>query len=215
MTIANSKVTCIKNNRKPFSLNPYNRRLKQSSYLKQKKTISHKIVGIEYDNKLSFYKQIKALNGAIDRKIRSLQMLKNLNVKSKTLLYGSYLKSIIEYSYPIYPYLSHTNKQRYQSLQNKGIYNFILSPLDLKQRPRALGAHIQLKLKSMAQVSYERYKKLFDIMEINSPYWHKELANHTLAKLYGSKNSSIKLTPMQFARGPRPQYHYSNKQTTA
>ena len=64
----------------------------------------------------------------------------------------------------------------------------------------------------MAQISFERHKKFFDKMEADNPYWYNILAGHSRAQMYGSKNSDAKNTPLQFAKGSRPQFYYSSKQ---
>ena len=141
-------------------------------------------------------------------------MLNRLSIKAKTFLYKSYLQSVIAYSYPIFPYLTDNRKDKFQSCQNLGIYQYIYNHLDPSDKPNSMAAHVELQLRSTAEMCYTRHKRFFTKLKENIPYWYDRLVEENSTAIHYLKNAKRTITPLQYAEGPRPQFKYSKNYVT-
>ena len=210
-----SALMFISHKTKPFSkhltLHPLNKAAAQQqiSY----KT-SHKILGINFDRKLNFVNHIKQLKHTIKQDVRSLRILKRTNFETKTFLFKTLMQPKISYSYPIYHLLSRQQKLELQACQNIPIYKFVLSNIPFDQHPNSEHMHVKMHLKSTAQVAWERGRKFHKTLKQRSPDLYNMFEEYSLLPSMNTKNSRIRKSPMEFAKGLRPTFYYSEDHYT-
>ena len=72
----------------------------------------HNILGITIDRRLNFKAQINIIKNNIYRQISSMRVLKRTSIQTKMRLFLSILQPKINYSYPIYPFLTERQKNQ-------------------------------------------------------------------------------------------------------
>ena len=196
---------------KYLTLHPRNKRGTQDiiSY----KT-SHKILGIMFDRQTNFVKHIKQINHTINQNVRSLRLLKRTNFETKTFLFKTIMQPKITYSYPIYHLLSRPQKLKIQACQNIPIYKFILSNVPHDQHPNSEYMHVKMHLKSIAQVAWEHGRNFHKRLRKGLPDLYNMFVEYTQLPIVKNKNSRVRISPMQFARAPRPTFYYSEDHFT-
>ena len=112
-----------------------------------------------FDKKTNFVKHIKQINNTINQNVRSQRLLKRTNFKTKTFLFKTIMQPKVTYSYPIYHLLSRPQKLKIQACQNIPIYKFVLSNVPYDQYQNSEYMHVKMRLKSIAQVAWERGRK--------------------------------------------------------
>ena len=192
-----------------ISLNP----LKQNLFNEEKipHQQSHTILGITFDSKLNFRGHVNSLKGNIKTTINKLNPYCHAGIQPKTFLYRSLLQSKIFYSNVIYPYLDKKTVIDLQKCQNAGIYKFIYSQIPYTERPNAMSAHVQLKLKSVSQFCYEAQRKFYKSLHSNLPHWHNKIKEWSKARVYRAGGADPRTAPIEFARGSRPTFVYGSK----
>ena len=191
-----------------ISLNP-ERQLEDKAIIPHQQ--SHTILGITFDSQLKFKKHVKTLKGQINTTVRKLRPYYHAGIKPKKYLYQSLLQSKIFYSNVIYPYLDMKTIIELQKCQNNGIYKFIYSDLDYKERPNAMGAHVQLKLKSISQICYEAQRKFYRKLRITQPEWFERIKQWSKVRIYDAGGADPRASAFEFACGRRPPFVYSDK----
>ena len=96
-----------------------------------------------------------------------------------------------------------------QKCQNNGIYKFIYSDLDYNERPNAMGAHVQLKLKSISQICYEAQRKFYRKLRITQPEWFDWIKQWSNVRIYDAGGADPRASAFEFACGRRPPFVYS------
>ena len=174
-------------------------------------TQSHKILGVTFDSKLTFKKHINITKASIRSSVISLRSLNNTSIKTKTLLSNAILQPKITYSYPIYPSLNEGQRTNYQKCQNHALYRFVLSHIPWEHHPNAENLHVQLRMKSIAQISWERSKKFYRKLAKELPQLYEQFSEFIHVNIWGSEKqrAAKKPSPLQFAKGPRPPFIYS------
>ena len=172
---------------------------------------THTILGITFDTKLNFKHHVKTLKGSINSTIRRIQPYCHAGIKPKTYLYTSLLQSKIFYSNVIYPYLDKSTIIELQKCQNNGIYKFIYSHLDCDERPNAMSAHVQLRMKSISQICYEAQRKFYRKLRLNQPGWFNQIKTWSKARIYDAGGADPRASAFEFACGGRPTFVYSKK----
>ena len=175
---------------------------------------THTILGITFDSQLKFKKHVNTLKGSIKSTISKINPFSHAGIKPKTYLFSSLLQSKIMYSNVIYPYLDKNTIIELQKCQNLGIYNFIYSHLEYKERPNAMSAHVQLKLKSISQICYETQRKFYKKLLTSLPNWYKKIKKWSEARIYNAGNADPRASPIEFAISRRPQFVYSAKHSS-
>ena len=120
----------------------------------------------------------------------------------------------ITYSYPIYHLLSRPQKLKIQACQNIPIYKFILSNVPHDQHPNSEYMHVKMRLKSIAQVAWERGRNFHKRLKQELPELYNMFDEYTQLPIVKTRNSRVRISPMQFARAPRPTFYYSEDHFT-
>ena len=115
----------------------------------------------------------------------------------------------ITYSYPIYHLLSRPQKLKIQACQNIPIYKFILSNIPHDQHPNSEYMHVKMRLKSIAQVAWERGRKFHKGLKQGIPELYNMFEEYTQLPIVKTG-----ISPMQFARAPRSIFYYSEDHFT-
>ena len=173
---------------------------------------SHKILGITLDTKLSFVQHLENIKHSMRSDVCSLRLLKDTNIQTKTLLAKTRLQPKLTYSYPINQLLSPNQKLIYQQCQNYALYKFTLSHIPYQHKPNAEELHVKLKLKCIAQIAWERCKKIHKSLSKELPQFYDLFCAYSQIKPGKTKKaqvSSRRVTPLQFSKGPRPRFIYS------
>ena len=172
---------------------------------------SHKILGITFDTGLTFVQHLENTRHSMHSAVCSLRALKNTNIKTKALLTTAILQPKLTYSYPIYQLLSEKQQLVYQQSQNYALYNFTLSHVPHQQYPNAEELHIMLKMKCIAQISWERCKKFYKSLAKELPHFYEQFHAYTKINQGQTKKAlaSKRMSPLQFSKGPRPRFIYS------
>ena len=170
----------------------------------------HTILGVEFDSKLNFVSHIKNIKNSVKCTINSLKPLWRTNIKTKNYLFKAIIQPKITYSYFIYPLLSLPQKMKFQKTQNIPIRKFIFGHLHWSDKPKAEACHVKLRLKSVAQIAWERSRKFFKRLREFNPTLYKMFCTYTELKINTTKKSITRLSPLQFARASRPVFIYDS-----
>ena len=71
-----------------------------------------------------------------------------------------------------------------------------------------------MHLKSTAQVAWERGRKFHKTLKQRSPDLYNIFEEYSLLPSMNTKNSRIRKSPMEFAKGLRPTFYYSEDHFT-
>ena len=82
------------------------------------------------------------------------------------------------------------------------------------QHPDSEHTHVKMRLKSIAQVAWERGRKFHKSLKQELPELYNMLEEYTQLPIVKTKNSRVRISPMQFARAPRPTFYYSEDHFT-
>ena len=170
----------------------------------------HTILGVEFDSQLNFVSHIKNIKNSVKCTINSLKPLWRTNIKTKNYLFKAIIQPKITYSYFIYPLLSLPQKMKFQKTQNIPIRKFIFGHLHWSDKPKAEACHVKLRLKSVAQIAWERSRKFFKRLREFNPTLYKMFCTYTELKINTTKKSITRLSPLQFARASRPVFIYDS-----
>ena len=196
---------------KHLTLHPRN---KYGSQEKISYKTSHTILGINFDKKTNFVKHIKSISGTISRDVRSMRILKKTSFDSKTYLYKTILQPKIIYSYPIHHLLSRNQQLKIQACQNIAIYRFVLDNIPYDERLYSEHRHVKMRLKSIAQLAWERGKSFYKRLKRGLPDLHDMFVEYANMPIVTTRNSRVRRSPMQFALAPRPAFFYSEDHYT-
>ena len=74
--------------------------------------------------------------------------------------------------------------------------------------------YVKMCLKSIAQVAWERGRKFHKKLKQGLPDLYTMFEENTKLPIVKTKNSRVRISPMQFARAPRPTFYYSEDHFT-
>ena len=170
----------------------------------------HTILGVEFDSKLNFVSHIENIKNSVKCSINSLKPLWRTNVKTKNYLFKAIIQPKITYSYVIYHLLSLHQKRQLQKTQNIPIRKFVLGHLHWSDKPNAEACHVNLRLKSISQIAWERGKKFYKRLKEFNPTLYKMFCTYTELRTNTTKNTISRPSPLQFALGSRPVFIYDS-----
>ena len=170
----------------------------------------HTILGVEFDSKLNFVSHIRNIKKSVKCSIISLKPLWQTNIKTKNYLFKAIIQPKITYSYIIYHLLSLHQKRQLQKTQNIPIRKFVLGHLHWSDKPNAEACHVNLRLKSISQIAWERGKKFYKRLKEFNPTLYKMFCTYTELRTNTTKNTISRPSPLQFARGSRPMFIYDS-----
>ena len=143
-----------------------------------------------FDKRTNFVKHIKQINHRINQNVQSFRLL-----KTKTFLFKTIMQPKITYSYPIY-LLSRTQKFKIQAYQNISIYKFILSNVPHDQHPNSEYMHVNMRLKSIAQVAWECGRNFHKRLRQCLPDLYNMFEEYTQLPIAKTKNTRVRISPM-------------------
>ncbi|CAL4188424.1 unnamed protein product, partial [Meganyctiphanes norvegica] len=173
-------------------------------------TASHDILGIHIDTNLSFVAHIKRLRQSVNRARKSFLRFICLSNKIREFLYKVYILPKIQYAYPIYPFLSHTQILAIQAIQNNCIYHFIYTYKEAGHT-RADSLHITTNLEAINNQFHKKAKKFYKHLEEIHPLWHNTLNQWHSTAIRENKKHIITVTPKEWASQPLTRPIYSKK----
>ena len=175
---------------------------------------TYHLTKIELELQMFHLNFIIMFNSTINQNVWSPRLLKQTNFKTKMFLFKTTMQPKITYSYPIYHLLSKPKKIKIQACQNIQIYRFILINVPHYQHPNSEYRHVKMRLKSIAQVAWEHGRKFHKRLKQGLPELYNMFEEYTQLPIVKTKNSRVRISPMQFARAPRPTYFYSEDHFT-
>ena len=149
-----------------------------------------------FDKRTNFVKHIKQINHRINQNVRSFRLLKRTNIETKTFLFKTIMQPKITYSYPIYHLLSRPEKFKIQAYKNIPIYKFILSNVPHDQHPNSEYMHVNMRLKSIAQVAWERGRNFHKRLRQCLPDLYNMFEEYTQLPIAKTKNTRVRISPM-------------------
>ena len=74
--------------------------------------------------------------------------------------------------------------------------------------------HVKMRLKSIAQVAWECGRNFHKKLKQELPDLYNMFEEYAKLPIVNTKNSRVRISPMQFARAPRPTFYYSEDHFT-
>ena len=138
-----------------------------------------------------------------------MRVLKRTSIQTKTYLFLSILQPKINYSYPLYPFLSERQKINLAICQNIAIYYFVLSHIPHEERPNSEQTHVSLRIKSISQIAWEWSKTFYKLLKARNKELFHAFALYAKAPTKNFKSVKIFTAGLQFARQKRPIFYYN------
>ena len=110
----------------------------------------------------------------------------------------------ITYSYPIYHLLSRPQKLKIQACQNIPIYKFILSNVPHDKHPNSEYMHVKMRLKSIAQVAWERGRNFHRRLKQGLPDLYNMFEEYKQLPIAKTKNSRTRILTNAICQGSQP-----------